>query len=168
MAAFPRYAIYYVAAPGSDLDRFGAQLLGYDAFSGEHSGWHTEDLVSRYRISRQDQDRWAARSQQRFSAAQAAGIPWSMTLHRWDIYENNLLAAKVHEASFTRVISESAAADVRTIVPDAQPRVVHMGVDVPAMRAAARADGGPLRLVCVASLAPTVTGVTTALPSIIR
>lgn len=32
---FPRYAIYYVAAPGSDLDRFGARLLGYDAFSGE-------------------------------------------------------------------------------------------------------------------------------------
>jgi hypothetical protein len=35
MVNFPRYAIYYVAAPGSDLDRFGAQLLGYDAFSGE-------------------------------------------------------------------------------------------------------------------------------------
>jgi putative phosphonate metabolism protein len=35
MASFPRYAIYYVCAPGSDLDRFGAQLLGYDAFSGE-------------------------------------------------------------------------------------------------------------------------------------
>ena len=35
MAGFPRYAIYYVAAPGSDLDRFGAQLLGYDAFNGE-------------------------------------------------------------------------------------------------------------------------------------
>jgi putative phosphonate metabolism protein len=34
MAGFPRYAIYYVSAPGSDLDRFGAQLLGYDAFSG--------------------------------------------------------------------------------------------------------------------------------------
>jgi putative phosphonate metabolism protein len=32
MANFPRYAIYYVSAPGSDLDRFGAQLLGYDAF----------------------------------------------------------------------------------------------------------------------------------------
>ena len=44
-----------------------------DAFSGEHSGWHTEDLVTKYQISRQDQDRWAARSQQRFSAAQAAG-----------------------------------------------------------------------------------------------
>src|SRR5438105_2316155 len=28
-------AIYHVAAPGTDLDRFGAQLLGYDAYSGE-------------------------------------------------------------------------------------------------------------------------------------
>ncbi len=44
-----------------------------DAFSGQHSGWHTEDLVTQLAISREDQDRWAARSQQRFSAAQAAG-----------------------------------------------------------------------------------------------
>lgn len=45
----------------------------HDAFSGQHSGWHTEDLVGRYGITREDQDRWAARSQQRFSGAQAAG-----------------------------------------------------------------------------------------------
>jgi putative phosphonate metabolism protein len=32
---FPRYAIYYIAAPGSELDRFGSHLLGYDAHSGE-------------------------------------------------------------------------------------------------------------------------------------
>ena len=44
-----------------------------DAFSGEPSGWHTEDLVSRYDITREAQDRWAARSQQRFSTAQAEG-----------------------------------------------------------------------------------------------
>jgi acetyl-CoA C-acetyltransferase len=44
-----------------------------DAFSGQHSGWHTEDLVSRYQISRADQDAWALRSQSNFSAAQAAG-----------------------------------------------------------------------------------------------
>lgn len=44
-----------------------------DAFSGKHSGWHTEDLVLKNQISREDQDRWALRSQQRFSAAQAAG-----------------------------------------------------------------------------------------------
>jgi len=44
-----------------------------DAFSGKHSGWHTEDLVIKNGISRDDQDRWALRSQQNFSAAQAAG-----------------------------------------------------------------------------------------------
>ena len=35
MANFPRYAIYYAAAPGSALDRFGASLLGYDAYGGD-------------------------------------------------------------------------------------------------------------------------------------
>jgi acetyl-CoA C-acetyltransferase len=44
-----------------------------DAFSGEHSGWHTEDLVKSRQITREAQDRWALRSQKRFSAAQAAG-----------------------------------------------------------------------------------------------
>jgi len=44
-----------------------------DAFSGEHSGWHTEDLAKRFQITREEQDRWALRSQQRFGAAQANG-----------------------------------------------------------------------------------------------
>jgi putative phosphonate metabolism protein len=54
MANYPRYAIYYAPAPGSDLDRFGAELLGYDAYEGadlpfpataERPDWHdiTED-----------------------------------------------------------------------------------------------------------------------------
>jgi len=45
-----------------------------DAFSGEHSGWHTEDLVTKLQISRASQDAFAARSQQRFVAAQKAGL----------------------------------------------------------------------------------------------
>src|SRR5712664_3718389 len=44
-----------------------------DAFSDEHSGWHTEDLVREFQVSREAQDRWALRSQQRFAAAQAEG-----------------------------------------------------------------------------------------------
>jgi acetyl-CoA C-acetyltransferase len=44
-----------------------------DAFSGEPSGWHTEDLVTKTGLTREDQDRWAERSQQRFAAAQSAG-----------------------------------------------------------------------------------------------
>jgi acetyl-CoA C-acetyltransferase len=45
-----------------------------DAFSGEHSGWHTEDLVEKYQVTREAQDEWALRSQQRFARAQAAGL----------------------------------------------------------------------------------------------
>jgi acetyl-CoA C-acetyltransferase len=44
-----------------------------DAFSDAPSGWHTEDLVEKYQITRDTQDRWALRSQQRFAAAQAGG-----------------------------------------------------------------------------------------------
>ena len=44
-----------------------------DAFSGQHSGWHTEDLVSKFQIAREAQDAWALRTQKRFGDAQAAG-----------------------------------------------------------------------------------------------
>ncbi len=44
-----------------------------DAFSDKHSGWVTEDLVAKFEISRDAQDRWALRTQQRFADAQAAG-----------------------------------------------------------------------------------------------
>ncbi len=87
------------------------------------------------------------------AAADAVGIPWSMTLHRWDIYEDNLLAEKIDAATFTRVISSAAADDVRKIVPSADPLVLHMGVEVPAA-VSARAVNGACRLVCVASLVP--------------
>ena len=44
-----------------------------DAFSDKHSGWHTEDLVTKAQLTREAQDRFAARSQQRFATAQAEG-----------------------------------------------------------------------------------------------
>jgi putative phosphonate metabolism protein len=48
MENYQRYAIYYAAAPGSELDRFGKQILGYDAYNskdlpfsdGVPSDWH--------------------------------------------------------------------------------------------------------------------------------
>jgi acetyl-CoA C-acetyltransferase len=54
---------------------FDAMLMDglNDAFSGQHSGWHTEDLARSHQITREEQDRWAERSQKRFSAAQSAG-----------------------------------------------------------------------------------------------
>ena len=58
-----------------DAQIFDAMLMDglNDAFSGKHSGWHTEDLASSHQITREHQDRWAERSQKRFSTAQAAG-----------------------------------------------------------------------------------------------
>ncbi|PIS99781.1 phosphonate metabolism protein [Bradyrhizobium nitroreducens] len=35
MTGFPRFAIYFAAGPNSPLSRFGAELLGYDAYSGD-------------------------------------------------------------------------------------------------------------------------------------
>lgn len=44
-----------------------------DAFSDHHSGLVTEDLVDKFQVTREAQDRWAERTQRRFGAAQAAG-----------------------------------------------------------------------------------------------
>lgn len=62
----------YRMGPAQILDSLLTDGLN-DAFSGQHSGWHTEDLVNQMQITRADQDAFAARSQQRFAAAQAAG-----------------------------------------------------------------------------------------------
>ncbi len=70
-----------------------------DAFSDQHSGWHTEDLVDRYGLNREEQDEWAARSHQRFTAAQAEGlfeaeitpveVPDRKGTKRFDVDEHN-------------------------------------------------------------------------------
>lgn len=62
----------YRMGPAQILDSMLSDGL-IDAFSGQHSGWHTEDLVEKMQITRADQDAFAARSQQSFAAARDAG-----------------------------------------------------------------------------------------------
>ncbi|MSU40786.1 MAG: thiolase family protein [Pedosphaera sp.] len=57
------------AAPVDSMLRDGL----HDAFNGEHMAHTAERLASRYTISREAQDQYAARSQQRYGAARAAG-----------------------------------------------------------------------------------------------
>ena len=45
-----------------------------DAFSDAASGWHTEDLVEKFQVTCEAQDRWALQSQQRFG--------WPLLAHR--------------------------------------------------------------------------------------
>lgn len=63
----------YRMGPARILDSMLTDGLD-DAFSGKHSGWHTEDLVEKLQITRGEQDAFAARSQQRFAAAQKKGL----------------------------------------------------------------------------------------------
>lgn len=65
-------------------------------------------------------------------ASRMSGVPWSLTLHRWDIVENNALAVKVDSAAFTRVISEGGRRLVSARGGDASKvHVVHVGVRIP-------------------------------------
>ncbi len=60
-------------------------------------------------------------------------IPWSFTLHRWDIAENNMLKLKVEKATFVRCISEDGRREALNIVGTEHQdkvKVLHMGVKV--------------------------------------
>ena len=74
----------------------------HDAFSGKHSGWHTEDLVQKYSVTRGAQDVFAAQSQQRFAAAQAAG---------WFQAEIEPLTVKGRKGPSTFAVDESNRPD---------------------------------------------------------
>jgi glycosyltransferase involved in cell wall biosynthesis len=64
------------------------------------------------------------------------GVPWSFTVHRFDIYEDNLLKRKVESSSFVRCISERGRVDLLKIVgQELSPKAkkIYMGVEVPAL-----------------------------------
>lgn len=44
MTGFPRYAIYFAAGADSALSRFGAELLGYDAYTGDERPFPSDAL----------------------------------------------------------------------------------------------------------------------------
>lgn len=94
-----------------------------------------------------------------YLAARVAGIPWSSTAHRWDIYEDNALALKLPDAAFVRAISKRGRRDLLAMVRaggTARVEVVHVGVDVsktapvPAVRTAR-----PFAILCAANLVRT-------------
>ncbi|MBV8370062.1 MAG: glycosyltransferase family 4 protein [Candidatus Eremiobacteraeota bacterium] len=103
-------------------------------------------------------------------AARVAGIPFSATTHRWDLYENNLAARKLRDARFVRTISERGRRDLLKLTggDPAKAVVVRLGVELPAPRPVSvpAGEGGapfvaaeplsdrarPLRILCAARL----------------
>ena len=88
-------------------------------------------------------------------AARVAGIPFSATTHRWDLYENNMAARKLRDAAFVRTISERGRADLLRLTggDPAKAVLVRLGIALPARAAEAPAEG-PLRILCAARLVP--------------
>lgn len=86
-------------------------------------------------------------------AGEVAGIPWSLTAHRWDIAEDNLLRVKAERACFVRAISAHGAAELAAVaaVPGWSPWILHMGVHLPP-RAEGAVGDGPLRVLVPARL----------------
>jgi colanic acid/amylovoran biosynthesis glycosyltransferase len=88
-------------------------------------------------------------------AAHVAGLPYSITAHRYDITQNNLLAWKTQGAQFVRAIDAAGAAEIRSLVaaPLHHLSILHMGVAAPPSIAAARNGTLPaLRLAVAARL----------------
>jgi len=99
---------------------------------------------------------WAAASATlAMVAAERAGVPWSLTAHRWDIREGNLLRTKASSACFVRAISEAGARELqeRVGIEGWRPVVLRMGVELPSGQATPREDT-ELRLVTPANLLP--------------
>ena len=69
-----------------------------------------------------------------YIVSQLTGIPWSFTLHRWDIKENNMLKEKAKTAKFVRVISKNGYDEVLKIIGEEYKNkcfILHIGVDIP-------------------------------------
>jgi colanic acid/amylovoran biosynthesis glycosyltransferase len=68
-----------------------------------------------------------------FVAGEVSKVPWSITTHRFDIVENNLLETKTKKACFVRAISRRGAREIseRVDPETAAPSVIHMGVAIP-------------------------------------
>jgi colanic acid/amylovoran biosynthesis glycosyltransferase len=86
-------------------------------------------------------------------AGEVSGIGWSLTAHRWDIAEDNLLGEKARRACFVRVINERGAKILEDLVaiPGWRAWVLHMGVQLPASRTARFPREPPLRVLTPAN-----------------
>ncbi len=67
-------------------------------------------------------------------ASLLSGVPWSLTIHRYGLWENNLLSEKVRLATFTRVISQKSRRELLQLVGEElvkKIRVLHVGIVIP-------------------------------------
>lgn len=91
-----------------------------------------------------------------WAISELTGIPYSVTLHRWDIAENNMLRTKAESAAFLRFISEDGRDEALRLVSakyQEKFKVIHMGVRIPSRRHDTnRQVARPFTIACPANL----------------
>lgn len=92
-------------------------------------------------------------------ASHVSGVPWSLTAHRWDVVENNLLRRKAMHARFFRCISEKTKSmSLERGVPEEKLLVLHLGVCLPELSGVSARREPPARdafvLLCPAAFLP--------------
>lgn len=82
-------------------------------------------------------------------------IPWSFTLHRWDISEDNILKLKCSSAKFTRCISQDGKFEVIKLIGSQlkdKIQTIYMGVQIPKIGVVSRKRNSKFTIICPANL----------------
>lgn len=69
-----------------------------------------------------------------YIASYISEIPWSLTTHRWDIAENNMLKEKVRTAKFVRAINKRGYNEILSIIGNKLHEkcvIIHCGTEIP-------------------------------------
>jgi putative phosphonate metabolism protein len=126
MTDYPRYAIYFMPAPGSELDRFGAHLLGYDAFSGEEPPFPDgiEQLVQDWRELTRDPRKYGFHATLKAPLALRAGKTEAELLAACETFANTprpipVIRPVVHSISeFIAVVPAAHSAELNRLAAD--------------------------------------------------
>lgn len=95
---------------------FIAKIIQKENINHIHAHWGSTTATMAYIIS------------------QITNVSWSLTLHRWDIKENNILEEKVKSAKFLRCISKHGVGELLNIIGEKYKKkvqVIHLGVRIP-------------------------------------
>jgi glycosyltransferase involved in cell wall biosynthesis len=87
-----------------------------------------------------------------YVAASIAGIEWSSSAHRWDVYEANMRARKIGSARFIRTISDRGSRDLGAGRSHPNVHCVPLGVPMAVYRPPGILERATLRLLCPAAL----------------
>ncbi|WP_213769342.1 DUF1045 domain-containing protein [Bradyrhizobium sp. dw_78] len=127
MTDAPRYAIYYAPPPGSDLDRFGAHLLGYDTFSGKDLPFADgiEQMVPDWRELTQDPRKYGLHATLKAPLTLAAGKTEAELLAACEAFAQTPRAVPVIQpvvntiSDFIAIVPAAHSAELAQLAADA-------------------------------------------------